>query len=592
MFDDQNLRHNPFETTTNAPLESASIAQSETRNGDLVKLLPLLETALGDWELGGVVPQEGQLPGRRYSLRLPYAVGGQGVVLLGVDELNGNIVAFKTVNLHRIADKEIPQVVKRMDREINVQGQHRDRHILPILGAGRLSYLNLEIPYFITRFVFGRSLAKKLAKWTTLPQFEVVRILRELAIALKSLHQREAQSGAIDPICHRDIKPDNVLLETWFLSSEKCEAVILADLGLVRSTSMEDAGTVGQGPGTENYMAYERLDPPAGEGNSPQPPSDIFSLGCVAYQMLVGRPPFDRFQEILRQKPPDEPRKLRSAIQPVLSALVMNMLSHDPKVRPTVDAIVHEIDSWKNTEASWDLDQNRPSEWPTVPNTWPQELDELLVLSFGFPEAWLQLFQLQQGRLNLRSGILVLLRSLIAVRKRFEAAEANLVICAATLYPTWLDTREEASGSKATGTTDDRAWRGALKEARATIRQEIIGFFEDVKPYWDVFKIIEFGQAYQLISADLEVLLEVTGVGLGDVSWSFDVDGNKKPGQSDADDDDEPSVAMLVCTVYESLQRTITRLLVHHLSLVDLQVATKDYLLAELAASNSVRNDP
>jgi len=165
---------------------------------------------------------------------------------------------------------------ERFEREIQVAARLQHPHIVPLLTAGDAG----ELLYYTMPFVRGETLRDRLVRDGRLQIAEAVRIAREVADALACAHR----SGVV----HRDIKPENV-----FLSGGHA---VVGDFGIARAISAsntrtnENAGLtqVGTSLGTPAYMSPEQA---AGESEI-DGRSDIYSLGCMLYEMLAGRQPF------------------------------------------------------------------------------------------------------------------------------------------------------------------------------------------------------------------------------------------------------------------------------------------------------------
>lgn len=603
---------------------AAAVGTDQSLLDGIAKLKPYLEPPLGDWEIGGVTPTEGRLRGERISLRFGFRGGGQGLIVIGIYFTKSQVLAFKTAHLAKIPDDKLESSAKRMSREIDVQGQVEDDHLLPVEGTGsfNLSQPNVTVPYFLTRFVNGRSLQEKLKSWGgspsaavgatipstgpgskglgSLPQVEVVRVLRELAKALRPLHLRP------QPICHRDIKPDNVLLEagtrlrvsvsrtrgptdaganlTPLRASEQCESVILADLGLVRSELMEPTDLTKDGgtPGTPGYTAIERIQHPQ---KMPLPPSDIFSLGVVAYELLTGKHPFRHdWKPIFNRKVPKAPGKLNSRIAPVLSDLVVRMISHDEKKRPqTVDEIITILDSIVGDAMQRDLTQPIPANWPRMPEEWLPLLREAVARDFGFPTPWLDLLNAQSGRFLIRIGLLTVLRSLMTIREKFQSAYEKLILCCCDLEPTWRIVSGKSPAPPSTPLPDEISLQQTRTQTHKTILETIEKFFNETRPYCEVAQIPEFGEAYRMIVADLTLLAEETGPGIADVALPpIAVDDPSRLTTTSVEAPESASTVAILKT-FDRLQTTINNLLKHQQKLVELQIRVKDYLMVELA---------
>jgi serine/threonine protein kinase/tetratricopeptide (TPR) repeat protein len=158
----------------------------------------------------------------------------------------------------------------RFLREIEIAATLHHPHILPLFDSGALDGLL----YYVMPHVEGESLRAALATETPMSVEAAVRIAREVAMALDYSHRR----GVI----HRDIKPENILLQDG--------QAIVADFGIARAIDAADPMRRTEpttGTGTPAYMSPEQLSP----GSAVDGRSDIYSLGCVLYEMLVGRSP-------------------------------------------------------------------------------------------------------------------------------------------------------------------------------------------------------------------------------------------------------------------------------------------------------------
>ena len=159
---------------------------------------------------------------------------------------------------------------ERFLREIRVTAQLQNPHILPLLDSGEVDGLL----YYVMPYVAGESLRDRLRRELQLPVDDALRLAREVAEALSAAHGQ----GVI----HRDVKPENILLSGGH--------ALLADFGIARA--LDDAGEriteTGLAVGTAAYMSPEQA---SGERRL-DGRSDIYSLGCVLYEMLAGEPPF------------------------------------------------------------------------------------------------------------------------------------------------------------------------------------------------------------------------------------------------------------------------------------------------------------
>jgi eukaryotic-like serine/threonine-protein kinase len=206
--------------------------------------------------------------GAAYMVERELGGGGMSRVFVAYDETLGRSVVLKILP----PDLAGGVSLERFQREIRLAAQLQHPHIVPVIGTGVADAL----PYYIMPFVTGESLRDRLRRERQLPVHEAVQIACEVAQALDYAHGRD--------IVHRDIKPENVLLHEGH--------AVVADFGICRAiTHSSDADPItlaGMAVGTPQYMSPEQA---AGEREI-DGRSDIYSLGCVLYEMLVGEPPF------------------------------------------------------------------------------------------------------------------------------------------------------------------------------------------------------------------------------------------------------------------------------------------------------------
>lgn len=202
----------------------------------------------------------------RYEVVREIGRGGMATVYLARETRFDRDVAIKVLQPGGAS----PSASDRFLREIRVTAGFSHPHILPLLDAGFID----GVPYYVMPYVEGESLSARLAREGPLPLSDVVRLTLQIADALDLAHR----NGVI----HRDVKPANILLEEGH--------AVVADFGLVRALDGDDVGLTGAGLalGTPTYMS-----PEAATGDAPTDArSDVYSLGCVVYEMLAGEPPF------------------------------------------------------------------------------------------------------------------------------------------------------------------------------------------------------------------------------------------------------------------------------------------------------------
>jgi tRNA A-37 threonylcarbamoyl transferase component Bud32 len=192
--------------------------------------------------------------------------GGMAIVFKAREKQLERDVAIKVLPFSLAFDKEF---VERFQREARTSAKLEHPGIIPIYRVGKSG----RAIYFVMKFLRGKPLSNVLAARGTLPPAEIRQILVQVARALAYAHK----SG----IVHRDIKPDNIMFD------EHGQAVV-TDFGIAKAASGGKLTGTGMSIGTPHYMSPEQARAQPLDGRS-----DIYSLGVVAYQCLVGRVPFD-----------------------------------------------------------------------------------------------------------------------------------------------------------------------------------------------------------------------------------------------------------------------------------------------------------
>ncbi|MFC5721678.1 serine/threonine-protein kinase [Streptomyces gamaensis] len=219
----------------------------------------------------------GELLGRRiagYRVESEIGRGGMAVVYRARDLRLGRVVALKLL-APELARNDTFR--RRFDHESRTAAALDHPHIVPVFEAGEADGLL----YIAMRYVPGQDLRALLDREGRLP-FEVAcRIAAQTASALDAAHAHD--------LVHRDVKPGNVLIAEG-TDADRPEHVYLTDFGLTKkSLSLTGFTSVGQFVGTLDYVAPEQISGKPVDGRC-----DVYSLGCVVFEMLTGTPPFRR----------------------------------------------------------------------------------------------------------------------------------------------------------------------------------------------------------------------------------------------------------------------------------------------------------
>jgi tetratricopeptide (TPR) repeat protein len=265
--------------------------------------------------------------GSQYRLERELGGGGMSRVFLAEESALNRKVVIKVLPPEMVSGVN----QDRFRREIQLAARLNHPHIVPLLAAGAAG----DVLWYAMPFIEGESLRVKLARGGELPVAETVRILREVADALAYAHGHG--------VVHRDIKPDNVLLSG--------RHALVTDFGVAKAVSVSSGDhnmtSLGVALGTPAYMAPEQ----ASADPNVDSRADIYALGAMAYEMLVGQPPFSGMsaQSVLAKHITQTPATIsshRPAVPPALNAVVMRCLEKRPADRwQSADDIMPHLDA-------------------------------------------------------------------------------------------------------------------------------------------------------------------------------------------------------------------------------------------------------
>ncbi len=277
------------------------------------------------------MPSHPFLPASRvgkYEIVAHVATGGMGAVYKAVDTSLGRTVALKVL-ANRLVDN--PGALERFRREARHAASLNHPNIVTLYEWGQID----DSHYLAMEFVDGPDLDAYILARGRLGVEEAHAILVQSVQALDHAYRQG--------VVHRDIKPSNFLL-----ARQDGELLVkLTDLGLARNLSDDDFRLTRDGStvGTVDYLSPEQ----ARDSSLADTRSDIYSLGCTAYHMLAGQPPFpdgglgERVYKHLHTEPP-ELRSLNPAVPPNLAAVLKRMLAKTPGARyQTPASLLHDL---------------------------------------------------------------------------------------------------------------------------------------------------------------------------------------------------------------------------------------------------------
>lgn len=246
----------------------------------------------------------------RYSLERELGRGGMGIVYLARDVRLDRPVALKLLPPERAA---VPQLRESFLREARMAARLAHPNIVPIHAVEEIG----SFVFYAMHYVAGETLGERLRRVHRLAPHDAARLLRDTAYALAYAHAQ----GVI----HRDIKPDNILLE------DDGHRAVVTDFGIARLIDSPDA-TGGRIVGTPEYVAPEQASGEAVDGRS-----DLYALGAMGFHCIAGRPPFEgSVPELLAQhltRPAPALRTVAPETPLALAETIDRALRKDPAER-------------------------------------------------------------------------------------------------------------------------------------------------------------------------------------------------------------------------------------------------------------------
>src|SRR5262245_39721833 len=344
---------------------SALAAMSDDRLVDLARQAAATSSSTTELPATEVPPELADHP--RYRVLAPVGAGGMGVVYKAEQRMMGRVVALKVMARRYTAN---PEAVARFRREVHAAARLNHPNIVTAHDADEAGGLH----FLVMEYVEGTSLDRLVRRRGPLSVVTACRCIRQAALGLQHAHEQ----GMV----HRDIKPHNLMV------TRKGQVKVL-DFGLARlAAEMDSPGWSGREPtpgptvavttpslvmGTPDYLAPEQ----ARNASAVDIRADIYSLGCVFYFVLTGRPPFAGSGTALEKMIAhyqDEPAPVQAArpeVPEALAGVVTKMLAKEPAGRFATPG-----------EVATAL---RPFTRAPEPTGGPGVIDEVLVLEAATP---------------------------------------------------------------------------------------------------------------------------------------------------------------------------------------------------------------
>ncbi len=259
-------------------------------------------------------PYRGSRLGTRfgpYELQSLIGVGGMGEVYQAYDTVKDRTVALKLLRAEMATD---PGFQERFRRESRIAARLKEPHVIPVHDFGEID----GVLYIDMRLVEGANLKDVLRADGPLEPRRAAAILMQVAAALDAAHA--------DGLVHRDIKPENVLLTAD-------DFAYLADFGIAHAQGNSNVTMTGSVVGSADYIAPERFS--AGVAG---PEADVYSLTCVLYECLTGRPPFEtgdlaQLMSAHVLAPPPRPSIMRRGIGRAFDNVIARGMAKQPEAR-------------------------------------------------------------------------------------------------------------------------------------------------------------------------------------------------------------------------------------------------------------------
>jgi eukaryotic-like serine/threonine-protein kinase len=308
----------------------------------------------------------GTLLNARFRLEEQIGSGGMSTVYRAYDTTLERWVAIKL--MHRDISDD-PDQLERFRREARAVARLNHPHVVTVIDFGE----DDGRPYIVLEFVEGETLKQRIRRCGRLPVGEAVAYAIEVGRALSAAHTQR--------LVHRDVKPQNVLIDQDGRAK-------VTDFGIARSLEAHGLTATGRVLGTTDYVSPEQA-----LGHEVTEQSDVYSLGVVLYEMLIGDPPFKAESQVavamkhVQQRMPDV-QSLRPDVSSALAAVVDRATAKELRNRyATADDFVHDLEQVLAIEAA--RSGVTTGEATAVLQALPGETNEFAPLRLRRPRRWM-----------------------------------------------------------------------------------------------------------------------------------------------------------------------------------------------------------
>ncbi|HEY4739226.1 MAG TPA: tetratricopeptide repeat protein [Candidatus Acidoferrales bacterium] len=312
-----------FDGATMAAVTAAVTPASEVGKGWSV---PANTPATGGVAAMGTSLPPGTILGTRYEIVQMLGQGGMGAVYKAKDRELERFVALKVIRPQLAMD---PEILARFKQELILARQVTHKNVIRIFDLGEAD----GIKFITMEFIEGQDLKSLITEKGKLSNEEIVRVMEQVCLALEAAHG--------EGVVHRDLKPQNIMLD---MNGK----VAVMDFGIARSTEAGGMTQTGALLGTPEYMSPEQV-----MGEHVDARSDLFTLGVIFYQLLIGEMPYkaDTVQGAMFKRTRERPKapiEVDPTVPKMLSDITAKCLEMDPKLRyQSAREILSDLEIWR-----------------------------------------------------------------------------------------------------------------------------------------------------------------------------------------------------------------------------------------------------